>query len=123
MYFLKIHTPPFRSVIRSTPPPTPQTYNQQSILVLTNRTPTLLRAETSLTSLSSRYLYFWPQLPIPPYIPSQDFVKPIKQTSMFNIFERIRRVPQQRGRPYLKETQPERKPETCTVKRDPFTFI
>ena len=42
---------------------------------------------------------------------------------MFNTFERIRSVPQQSKGPYLKETQPEWKPETCTVKRDLFTFI
>ena len=42
---------------------------------------------------------------------------------MFNIFERIRSAPKQSGGPYLKETQPEWKPETRTGKRDPFTFI
>ena len=60
------------------------------------------------TSLSS-YLYHWPQLPIPPHIPSLDEVKPMKQMwhqPMFNIFERIRRVPHQSGEPYLKETKP-----------------
>ena len=59
-------------------------------------------------------------------VPSKDDVKPIKQASqipMFNIFERFQRVPQQSERTYLKETQLKCKPETCTVKRDPFTFI
>ena len=42
---------------------------------------------------------------------------------MFNILETIQIVPQQSEGPYLKETQPECKPETCTVKRDPLTFI
>ena len=42
---------------------------------------------------------------------------------MFNVLEIIQRVSQQSGGSYLKETQPECKPETCTVKRDPFTFI
>ena len=42
---------------------------------------------------------------------------------MFNIIERIQRVPQQSEVPYLKETQPECKPETYNVKLDPFTFI
>ena len=39
---------------------------------------------------------FLPQLPVPPRIPFQDYIKPNKQTTqiqMFNIFERIRRVP------------------------------
>ena len=42
---------------------------------------------------------------------------------MFNIFEKIRSVPQQSEGPYLKETREEWKAETCTWKRDPFTFI
>ena len=42
---------------------------------------------------------------------------------MFNIFDRIRSVPQQSGGPYLKDMQPEWKPETGAGKRDPFTFI
>ena len=42
---------------------------------------------------------------------------------MFNIFEKIRRVPKQIGGQNLKEAQPERKTETYTVKRDPFDFI
>ena len=40
-----------------------------------------------------------------------------------SIFERIRRVPLQRGGQYLKEPQPECKPETCTGKWDLFSFI
>ena len=50
----------------------------------------------------------------------------IKQTShlpILNIFEIIRRAPQESGEPYLKETEAEWKPETCIVKGDPFTFI
>ena len=35
---------------------------------------------------------------------------------MLHTFERIRSVPRQCGVPYLKETQPEWKPETCTGK-------
>ena len=42
---------------------------------------------------------------------------------MFNIFQRIRRVPEQnRGQTWKKRNQNE-KPETYTVKRDPLTFI
>ena len=37
---------------------------------------------------------------------------------MYNIFEKIQRVSQQSGVPYLKETQQERKAETCAVNRD-----
>ena len=73
-------------------------------------------------------LFFLLQLPGYPHIlvPSKDDVKHIKQASqisIFNIYERFQRVPQQSERPYLKETQLKCKPETCTVKRDPFTFI
>ena len=42
---------------------------------------------------------------------------------MFNILVIIQKVPQQSEGPYLKEKQPECKPETCTMKRDPFIFI
>ena len=45
------------------------------------------------------------------------------QIPMFNILEIIQRVLQQSVGPYLKEAQPKCKPETCSVKRDPFTFI
>ena len=71
-------------------------------------------------------LSFLLNLPGHPHIPSQDGVKPIKQASqmpMFNISKRIQRTHQQSEGPYLKETQLECKPETCTVKRDPLTFI
>ena len=95
-------------------------------LTLTNSTSTFVCLLSLSTYTSPSCYLFLPQLPGPPNIPSQDDVKPIKKTSqihMFNIFERIRKVPQQRGVPYLKETQPEWKAETCIVERDPFTFI
>ena len=134
MHCLNVHhstriSPPFSKLIYDTTPfpsPPPMLSIPSSMFGLTyNDLPLFLSSVIINFNLSSSNLYFklWPQLPGPPHIPSQDDVKPIKKTSQIHIFERIRRVPKQSGEPYLKETQPERKPEICTVKRDPFTFI
>ena len=73
------------------------------------------------------YLYFWPQLPTPsPYNLTgwRETHKDIRRTYQCSTSSReFEECLNKAGGLFLKETQPEWKPETCTGKRDPFTFI
>ena len=106
-----------------TPPPLkPAQYFWSS---LTPHQPLFVFCYNQLQHLSCIFIFYhcYPSLTIYPIKMTWNPWKHTSLTSIFNSFERIRSVPQESGGPYLKETQTESKPETCSGERDPFTFV
>ena len=123
MYFLKIPIFLFfsRSGIRN-PVLTPH----PEFLALTNSTPTLVCPLSLLTSTFPSSYLFYHSYPVLPIFPLKITLNPLNRRRKYicSTFSReFKRVPQQSGVRYLEESQQKWKVETCSVKRDPFTFI
>ena len=103
MYFLKIHNPLPFFLDWYTPP----SYTYPIVLVCTN--PTL----TIFVFCYNQFQHFLPRILIfgLSYPPLPIYHLKMTWNPLVNIFERIRRVSQQSGGPYLKKTQSEWKPE------------
>ena len=117
------YIPPFSGVVYATPILTPSPL----VFRLTHINPCLPSVIINFNISFPVSLFMASSTHPSPYTPSRwrDFNQLNRGCTclLFNTFDRIWRVPQQSGGPYLKETQPQCKPETCTGKRNPFTFI